>query len=1798
MLTVVDVNGNESTCEATVTVEDNVNPNASCQDITIYLDANGDASILASDINAESNANCGVDTVFVDPNTFTCAEVGNNTVTLTVVDNNGNSSTCTANVEVLDTISPIALCQDLTIQLDANGQASFNVPEIDNGSFDNCAVDNMTVDQTSFDCSEVGSNTVTLTVTDVNGNVSTCTSEITVEDTVPPTASCADFVVQLDASGQAVITTSDIDNNSDDNCAVATLELDQETFDCSEVGINTVTLTVTDVNGNESTCSATVIVEDNVPPVMACQDITVYLDALGEISILPADVDAGTTDNCELDTLYVTPNQFTCSGVGVNPVTLTATDVNQNTSSCVANVTVIDTISPIAVCQDITIQLDSLGQATIEPSEIDNGSNDACGVLNMTVDVSTFDCSTITSNTVTLTVEDNNGNIATCTAEVTIEDNVAPEAVCEDVTLYLDDNGTVFLASADVDGGSTDNCAVDSVFLAQNDFTCADLGSNIIELSVVDVNGNVDVCAAEVTVLDTISPFWIGCPNDTLIVPDSSDCNPQVFWTNPQYFDNCFVDATRTHAPGDEFQVGTTTVTYTAFDQSGNTTLCIFNVTVEPSPVLADITADEGPCGYNLSCNGAADGEATANPAGGCLPYAYLWSDGQTTQTATGLDAGSYAVTVTDANGTTATATVTITQPDVLATDSLTSPVYMGGANVSCTGEFDGAVNINVVGGSECVPYDFVWTGPNGFISTDENLNDLEAGTYVVTVTDASGCSYQDSITLTEPAELEADSLVSDYNGVNISCGGASDGWIDLTVTGGAEPYSYAWNTGQTTEDIDSLVAGIYTYTVTDANGCEVTGSITLVEPDGLSSFTTTSDYNGYNISCFGLSDGSIDLTVNDGTVPYSFVWSNGATTEDLTNIPVGSYIVDITDANGCTLQDSVTLTQPDDIVITPIDTTIISCFGEEDGAFTVEATGGVPTFDYLWSDGQTGPTAQDLGVGAYIVTATDINGCQDSIILNITEPPLLEASLVQVLDVICFEEENGIIDIEVVGGTAPYTYDWSNDSTSQDLNGVAAGTYSLEVDDVNGCTDTLSVAVNEPEILIMTVDTVIDATCSGAFDGEVTVQAQGGTEPYIYTWPNINQTGPTATDLSAGTYEVQVVDASGCSWSLNIVVGQPSSINAIVDVQTTVSCNGLDDAEALVTVTGGTDPYTYLWSNNDTDSLATGLNAGIHTVTVTDAAGCDTTLSVEIIEPAALAIDIDSIYNVTCNGYTNGQVEVDIAGGTVPYDVGWSNGDLGYIANNLEAGTHWVYVTDANGCADSLATVVTEPDTIQMIQHSTTMVSCFGGNDGQITVLVDGGTPPFSYTWPYIGQTGNTAVELTAGWYTFVAMDANGCTYTDSLEITEADEIIVTVTADTAVCPGNGVEISASATGGAGNYSYNWDNGLGLGATHFVSPTETTTYNVEVTDQSGCPAEIASVTVDVATMPVAAFSSESDAPCVLPTTVNFTNMSTNATGFEWLLGNGTTSTDENPTGTYDEAGTYTVTLIATSGAGCSDTTSGTVIVDEVPMVDFTLDNAQGCAPLQVNFGINGPTGYEYYWDFGDGSTSTAPNPTHWYEIPGDFDVSLIVIAPSGCTDTISSGAAVSAYPSPIADFTPNQVVFPEPGSEYYFINNSTGADFFNWEFGNGEQSDEFQPTYEYPGYGGYHVTLTAINEFGCADTAVHYINVELNTTLFVPNAMGIGQVGEAGIFIPKGTGIQDYHLWVFDNWGNLLWETTALENNSPAEGWDGQYKGQYVPQGSYVWKLDATFIDGEVWEGQEHSNGKTSNTGSIMVLY
>ncbi len=404
----------------TVTVEDNIDPVAVCQNITVFLDGAGNATIVAADIDGGSTDNCGSVTLSASQTAFTCADQGANNVTLTVDDGNGNTDDCIAVVTVSDTISPTAVCQNITVFLDGSGNATIVAADIDAGSSDNCGSVTLSASQTAFTCADQGPNNVTLTADDGNGNTSDCVAIVTVSDTVSPAAVCQNITVFLDGAGNATIVAADIDGGSLDNCGSVTLSASQVAFTCADQGPNNVTLTADDGNGNTSDCVAIVTVSDTVSPAAVCQNITVFLDGAGNATIVAADIDGGSLDNCGSVTLSASQVAFTCANVGVNNVTLTADDGNGNTSDCTAVVTVSDTISPIAVCQNFTVMLDGMGNATIVATDIDGGSSDNCGAPMLSASQTAFTAADLGMNNVTLTVDDGNGNTSDCVAVVTV----------------------------------------------------------------------------------------------------------------------------------------------------------------------------------------------------------------------------------------------------------------------------------------------------------------------------------------------------------------------------------------------------------------------------------------------------------------------------------------------------------------------------------------------------------------------------------------------------------------------------------------------------------------------------------------------------------------------------------------------------------------------------------------------------------------------------------------------------------------------------------------------------------------------------------------------------------------------------------------------------------------------------------------------------------------------------------------------------------------------------------------------------------------------------------------------------------------------------------------------------------------------------------------------------------------------------------------------------------------------------------------------------------------------------------
>ncbi|NCU03428.1 MAG: hypothetical protein GXC73_05520, partial [Chitinophagaceae bacterium] len=439
--------------------------------------------------------------------------------TFTIVDVSGKSKECTQAITIEDKTAPTVLVNNITVQLSEDGVVTITPEQINNNSSDACGIDTYSLTRTDFDCSHIGANTVTLTVKDVNGNEASATATVTVVDNSKPTVNTKPVTVYLNAAGTVSITAADIDNGSTDNCGIAARIVNISSFTCANVGANTVTLTVRDVNGNEASATAEVTVVDNSKPTVNTKPVTVYLNADGTVSITAADIDNSSFDNCSIASYSLSKTEFTCSNVGANTVTLTVKDVNGNEASATATVTVVDNSKPTVNTKPITVYLNAAGTGSITAADIDNGSTDNCGIAERILNISNFTCANVGANTVTLTVKDVNGNEASATAEVTVVDNIKPTVNTKPVTVYLSAAGTASITVADVDNGSTDNCGIAARTINISNFTCANAGTNTVTLTVKDVNGNEASATATVTVLDNIKP-----------VISSVTANPSSLW--------------------------------------------------------------------------------------------------------------------------------------------------------------------------------------------------------------------------------------------------------------------------------------------------------------------------------------------------------------------------------------------------------------------------------------------------------------------------------------------------------------------------------------------------------------------------------------------------------------------------------------------------------------------------------------------------------------------------------------------------------------------------------------------------------------------------------------------------------------------------------------------------------------------------------------------------------------------------------------------------------------------------------------------------------------------------------------------------------------------------------------------------------------------------------------------------------------------------------------------------------------------------------------------------------------------
>ncbi|MEO1260515.1 MAG: T9SS type A sorting domain-containing protein [Bacteroidota bacterium] len=1040
--------------------------------------------------------------------------------------------------------------------------------------------------------------------------------------------------------------------------------------------------------------------------------------------------------------------------------------------------------------------------------------------------------------------------------------------------------------------------------------------------------------------------------------------------------------------------------TLTVTDVSNGCTASI-TVTVEEDILLP--TADAGP-DMALNCNNtsvALDGSGSS--AGANISYSWTTTDGNivsgATTTMPTVDAvGTYVIEVTNNdNGCFATDAVVVTQtPALMASTTVLN-------DVACNGDDDGSATANASGGSS--PYTYNWS--NG--ETTQTIDNLTAGTYTVTITDADNCTATATADITEPDALDVTVSTTDE-----SSPGASDGSATADVTGGTTPYTYLWNTNEMTQTIEDLAAGTYSVTVTDSNGCTVyaSGMVNNFDCSSFSASAITTD-----VTCFGFSDGTATVTPAGGMMPYGYAWSDGQTTQTALNLAAGSYMVTVLEGNGCMEVLTVTISGPDSIVVSATSVTPVSCNGGEDGEIIVTAAGGSGSFGYLWSNGGMGDTLQNLVADDYTVTVIDSEGCSSTLTVSVDEPTAVNVSGVSVTNVSCHGDSTGAVTVAASGGTPNYTYAWSDGGTGPSRTNLPANNYTVTATDANSCTGTLQVSITQPSAIVPNV-TSTDESFFGANDGTASAMPTGGVGGYIYEW-NTGQTTAMISDLPPGTYCVTISDLNSC------IVEECTTVNSFACSGVTgtasgssVSCFGGNDGTATVTVSFMEPPLTFLWSNDSTTMDINDLAPGSYSVTVTDFFGCTVTDTYEVTEPDAIAV-ASTITNASCDDSSDGSIFATVSGGTPPYTVEWSTGDMGPELDSLPAGNYSISIVDANDCMftenfevdvdpdTELPNVVLQDITVEldtngmasitpdMLDNGTTDncgidtfiidISTFTCDDigenevvvavqdlanncgsGTATVTVVDNLPPV-ITCPdditvqstdcdevvdYNDPTGtdncgqpnlllvsgpDTGAAFPSGitTVTWEAMDASGNVDSCSFNVTVEGGFSAEANAVAVTC--NGFEdgtATADPMGGVGPFTYLWDDVAG-------QMTETATglspglYTVTITDADGCTSVATTEVEEPLPITIDVDGIVADTSGNMIGAIDVTvNGGTGGYTFEWTLNGAFFSSDEDLSGLA--SGDYVLSV--TDENDCTELTD-TLTVDEVNQTfDPTLE--------------------------------------------------------------------------------------------------------------------------------------------------------------------------------------------------------------------------------------------------------------------
>jgi gliding motility-associated-like protein len=1127
-----------------------------------------------------------------------------------------------------------------------------------------------------------------------------------------------------------------------------------------------------------------------------------------------------------------------------------------------------------------------------------------------------------------------------------------------------------------------------------------------------------------------------------------------------------------------------------------------------------------------------------------------------------------------------------------------------------CNGNTTGSIDLTVAGGS--APYTYSWsTTP---VQTSEDLSNLGSGSYTVTVTDDNGCTTSSQVQIVEPAALSAT-----LDGqTNVTCFGGSNGSVSVTPLGGVGPYSIS-------PSQINLSAGTYIFTVTDDNGCQFPVNAQITEPQADLSVSISSQTN---VSCNGLNDGSVALSINGGTSPYT-------TSPSITNLSHGPYTFTVTDNNGCTAQTSITISQPSQITASSsiVDVLCNNGFGSID----LTANGGVGPYDVLWNNTINSEDLTNITAGTYSAAVTDQNNCQETftylvansfaptpILTNNTGTTILTCSLTSI--------------VYSVTNTNSIIWDGGSNPTSSTNTFSSPGPYTLNVTDANSCPKQFVVNItqdiNPPSSSIANLTNTSTLTCTNPL---INIQAAGGVS---YQWSNGLGSNANQSLTQVGTYTVTVTGSNGCSSTESITITSNQTLPTAVITNntgsTTLHCN---QTQINVTASGG---VTYQWSNGlGTNPTVNLTSAGTYTVTATAANGCTDTESITINQVANPTVTVSSI--TICSGSTGTLTAVpSTPGGSYVWTQLPSNNVLpgtsaSVSVNPTSNAVYNVQYFDVNNCPSNtaMANVVVTPTPVVNVSGTTTICS---GNNVVITANSSLTGAGGYYTWsPNASSSSSVTVSPAISTAYSVFYTLNGCPSNTANHLVTVYQTPTVSVNNLGICTGSQGTLTATPSVLGGTYSWNTTPNISTTQSITLQPLNTVSYTVVYTSPDNCPSQPATGTITVTDIPsvqvddisvcegqsgtltavpsvpggvfiwtpsngssgssytfsptsstsVSVIYSLNDCPSPSTTaqvtlvntpsvTVNnigicqnqfgtlTANPSTPGGTFLWSTNETSQSISVNP----QSDSTYSVIYFI---AGCpSPQASATVTVDPIPVVTFDVDYTEGCLPLTVNLTNTTPNTQNCTWNLGNGATlNECDNLSYTFQNPGCFDISLTTDSPNGCSNTLTLNDLICAYPTPVADFNLSTTEIVEGDNTIFIQNTSSGGIEYIWNYGDDTGDTLYGPeSHTYAGtlQESYLISLIAVSDQGCKDSTSQLIRVSDDLVFFAPNT-----------FIPNEDGLNDIWIPVFSSGFNIenyelniynRWGQVVFKTEDYLQGWDGKFTDEKVQDGVYTFKI------------------------------